>query len=153
MSEASQSLEAAKDFAQHTHQRLEEHRRRKPAKIKDGHVGLNGKVALLITAVVGTMWCAYLFCVIALIGGYGIISNNTTLNLVIILVSQTFLQLVLLPVIIVGQNIQGKASDKRADDTYQDAEHILNECLQLQKHLQAQDEVLSGIIAHFKAAS
>jgi hypothetical protein len=58
---------------------------------------------------------------------------------------------VLLPIIIVGQNVQGRTSDKRAVQTYQDAEAILHECLQLQEHLMAQDKVLQGLIAKEQA--
>ena len=54
--------------------------------------------------------------------------------------------MVLLPIIIVGQNIQGKAADKRSEQTYKDAEAILSECLQLQQHLQAQDTVLDDVV-------
>ena len=43
--------------------------------------------------------------------------------------------------------IQAQASDKRAEQTYLDAETILAECLELQKHLQGQDEVLERLIA------
>jgi Tfp pilus assembly protein PilO len=50
--------------------------------------------------------------------------------------------LVLLPVIIVGQNIQGAASDKRAEQTYSDAEAILHEAMQIQEHLAVQDHHL-----------
>ena len=102
-------------------------------------------IALRITGLVGTMWCAYLFCIIALIGlpaalapgGEGIIAW----------VAQTFIQLVLLSIIMVGQNVQGKAADQRAADTYSDAEAILHECLQLQAHLEAQDKVLDDLVA------
>ena len=34
-----------------------------PAKTTDEHVGFNGKVALALTTIVGTMWCAYAFAV------------------------------------------------------------------------------------------
>jgi hypothetical protein len=119
--------------------------RRPPKKVAEhAGPGLNGKIAIGITAVVGTMWCAYVFTILAVIGlptalaagGVGPISW----------IAQTFLQLVLLSVIIVGQNIQGKAADARADGTFQDAEAILHECLQLQAHLQAQDETLTALI-------
>jgi hypothetical protein len=53
----------------------------------------------------------------------------------------------LLPVIIVGQNLQAKASDKRAENTYKDAEAVLHEAMEIQKHLAAQDVVLSGLAA------
>ena len=45
-----------------------------------------------------------------------------------------------------GQNLQAKASDKRAAQTYQDAEAVLHEALQIQQHLVAQDAVLGHLI-------
>ncbi len=65
-------------------------------------------------------------------------------------IAQTFLQLVLLPIIIVGQNIQAKAADKRAEDTYKDAEAVLKEAEEIQKHLIAQDEAIAGILRHLQ---
>jgi hypothetical protein len=112
--------------------------------------GVNAKIALFITGVVGTMVCAYVFTVIALISLPSAISSGQAI-IIVAWVAQTFIQLVLLPIIIVGQNIQGKAADARADSTYKDAEAILSECLQLQAHLQAQDTVLDDVIEHVKA--
>ena len=45
---------------------------------------------------------------------------------------QTFLQLVLLSIIIVGQNIAAAASDARSENTFKDAEAILSEALEIQ---------------------
>ncbi len=100
----------------------------------------NAWLAVKITDGVGTMWCAYAFAVLAFIGlpaalrpgGEGIIAW----------IAQTFLQLVLLSIIIVGQNIAAASSDKRSENTYKDAEAILSEAIEIQKHLQAQDEQL-----------
>ena len=86
--------------------------------------GVNAKVAVFLTNIVGSMWCAYVFAVIALIGlppalrpgGEGIIAW----------IAQTFLQLVLLSVIMVGQNVQSLASDLRAQHTYDDTVQILD---------------------------
>ncbi|HEY5193433.1 MAG TPA: hypothetical protein VIJ39_06115 [Solirubrobacteraceae bacterium] len=86
--------------------------------------GFNAKFAVLITRLVGTMWCAYLFACIALIGlgpalkpgGEGIVAW----------IAQTFLQLVLLSVIMVGQNVQSLAADARSANTFKDAEEILD---------------------------
>ena len=61
-------------------------------------------------------------------------------------VSQTFIQLVMLSVIMVGQNILGKASDKRSEMTYKDAEATFHEAGQIQKHLIAQDEALNALL-------
>jgi len=55
-------------------------------------------------------------------------------------------QLVLLSIIIVGQKVEGAASDKRSSDTYNDAEAILHEAIQIQEHLAAQDKVLTDLI-------
>jgi hypothetical protein len=60
-------------------------------------------------------------------------------------IAQTFLQLVLLSIIIVGQNVQAEASDKRAESTYQDAEAVLHEALQIQEHLLIQDQELQRL--------
>jgi len=61
-------------------------------------------------------------------------------------IAQTFLQLVLLPIIIVGQNVQAVASDARADATYKDAGAILAESKQIQAHLAAQDAATSALL-------
>jgi hypothetical protein len=86
--------------------------------------GINAKIAVFLTNIVGSMWCAYVFAVIALIGlpaalkpgGEGIIAW----------IAQTFLQLVLLSVIMVGQNVQSEASDVRSQRTYDDTVAILD---------------------------
>ena len=61
-------------------------------------------------------------------------------------VAQTFLQLVLLPIIIVGQNIQAKASDERAIATYNDADAILHDAREIQTHLDTQDEAIGDLL-------
>jgi len=61
-------------------------------------------------------------------------------------ISQTFLQLVLLSVIIVGQNILSAAADKRAEATYKDADAVLHEAVKIQEHLLAQDTVLKELV-------
>lgn len=132
------------------HPRIAQRKMEKPAKTDDSRVGLNGKVALIITAVVGTMWAAYVFAIIALISLPSAISSGD-LTTLIAWISSNFIQLVLLPIIIVGQNIQGKAADKRSEQTYKDAEAILSECLQLQQHLEAQDKILDDVVAQVRA--
>jgi hypothetical protein len=86
--------------------------------------GINAKIAVFLTNVVGSMWCAYAFAILAFIGlpaalkpgGEGIISW----------IAQTFLQLVLLSVIMVGQNVQAEAGDVRSQHTYDDTVQILD---------------------------
>lgn len=116
-----------------------------PVKVDEGRVGLNGRIGLRLTTLVGTMVCAYVFGAIALISlPSAIHSHNPTI--LIAWVSSNFLQLVLLPIIIVGQNLQARAADKRALQTYQDAEAVLHEAIEIQKHLQTQDAALAELI-------
>ena len=112
---------------------------------------INNKFGLLVTVAVGSMWCAYLFSILALFALPDAIKQGT--YFVIVWLSSSFLQLVLLPIIIVGQNIQAKASDTRAQATYDDASAVLDKAtqiqqhlLQIQDHLQAQDEKILAIL-------
>ena len=73
----------------------------------------NTRLAVRITSGVGSMWCAYVFAAIALISLPEAIGAHDPLVLVA-WIAQTFLQLVLLPIIIVGQNVQAAASEARA---------------------------------------
>lgn len=107
-------------------------------------VRFNAKFGLRVTLVIGTMWMAYIFSAIALFALPDAIKQGT--YYVIVWLSSSFLQLVLLPIIIVGQNIQARAADKRSEDTFRDAEAVLKESEEIQKHLLAQDEVISAIL-------
>jgi hypothetical protein len=124
----------------------------KPPKVNDGRVGLNGRIGLLITTLVGTMVCGYVFAIIALISLPSAITSHN-LTVLIAWISSNFLQLVLLPIIIVGQNLQAKASDQRAVMTFNDAEAVLHEAVEIQKHLTAQDMALQKLIADAMAAA
>jgi hypothetical protein len=134
------------------HPRAEELRARGPVKTKDLRrtdsqnifVRFNAKFGLKITLVVGTMWCAYVFSVIALFALPSAIKQGT--YFVVVWMSSSFLQLVLLPIIIVGQNIQAASADKRSEDTYKDAEAVLKEAEEIQNHLLAQDKAISDVL-------
>lgn len=105
------------------HARIEERTKTGPHLTVDQPIGFNGRIAMLITDAVGTMWCAYLFAGIALISLPSAVHGGTAT--LIAWIAQTFLQLVLLSVIMVGQKVSAQASDKQALQTYQDAEVIL----------------------------
>jgi len=103
----------------------------------------NTRVALLVTAVVGSMWCAYAFALFDLISLPEAIRGGAAT--IVSWVAQTFLQLVLLSVIMVGQNVQAAAADKLAEATFHDASATLHEVAHLQGHLAAQDVLLTRI--------
>jgi hypothetical protein len=87
--------------------------------------GFNAKVALVITRSVGTMACAYLFAAIALISLPAALSSGQVI-IIVAWIAQTFLQLVLLSIIMVGQTVQSAASDARAAKEFADTETILD---------------------------
>jgi hypothetical protein len=99
----------------------------------------NKKVAIAITKYVGTMTCFWVFCVLALCSLPYVLSLfsafsgvfpawliKASILTLIAWIAQTFLQLVLLPSIMVGQNLQNEAADARSAKTFEDVESVLN---------------------------
>jgi len=88
---------------------------------------------MLITQNVGTMTCFWIFCLISLssllavlyaahiIGTVGFL---TAVGFILIVswLSQNLIQLVLLPALMVGQNLQNEAADVRSAKTFEDVE-------------------------------
>jgi hypothetical protein len=103
--------------------RIAERAKNGPHLIQHERLGFNGWLALIITNMVGTMWCAYIFAVLALISLPAAIHAGTATT--ISWIAQTFLQLVLLSVIMVGQRVSAQASDKQALQTFKDTEALL----------------------------
>jgi hypothetical protein len=132
------------NFEHHSHPHIEERKQAGPPKIRDRFTGINGRIALILTTAVGTMWCAYIFAILALLVAPQAIHGG--LLTFVQWVSQTFIQLVMLSVIMVGQSILGQASDKRAEMTYKDAEATFHEAQQIQAHLEAQDAAMNAIL-------
>ncbi len=112
-------------------------------------LSLNERIGLAVTKRVGTMWAAYVFFGLSLVSLPAALSSGNEI-VIVSWVAQTFLQLVLLPIIIVGQNIQAKASDERAIATYDDAGAILEETKQIQDHLKAQDATIADLTEQLK---
>jgi hypothetical protein len=90
----------------------------------------NSRLAVIITRAVGTMWAAYVFVLLALVSfpqALDAFRRGDTL-VGITWLSQSFLQLVLLPIIIVGQNVISAAQDARAEADHETltALHTIN---------------------------
>ena len=98
-------------------------RREMFAKAQQEANDFNSKLAVKITNVVGTMWCAYAFAVLALISLPAAIQAGTAT--LVAWFAQTFLQLVLLSIIMVGQKVASEKSDMQLEQTYKDAEALL----------------------------
>jgi hypothetical protein len=131
------------------HPHIAMHAKRGPVKVADqmprdnAIQRFNARFAVRITKMVGSMWCAYLFAAFDLLSLPSAIKGG--ISTIVAWVAQTFLQLVLLSIIMVGQNVQSAAADKRSEDTYVDAEAVLQEALQIQAHLAAQDAAIMAI--------
>jgi hypothetical protein len=83
----------------------------------------NDWLAISITRIVGTMWCAYVFACLALVSLPAAIRGGTAT--LVAWIAQTFLQLVLLSIIMVGQRVAAVKSDRQLEQTYKDAEALL----------------------------
>jgi len=107
-----------------------------------GAVGrFNSRVAVFITQHVGSMWAAYIFVLISLVSFpqalAAFLSGDTVTG--IAWLSQSFLQLVLLPIILVGQQVISAAQDARAETDHETltALHTINvQQLQILKRLE-----------------
>lgn len=143
---------AAIDFVHHPHPHTEQRKLQPPPKVSDEHIGVNGRLGAAITRRVGTMWAFYIAAVTMaswmLLAGFawGPLHGLDPYPFAFLLFLGNIVQLLLMFVIMVGQQVLGAASDKRAVVTYQDAEAILHECLQMQDHLSAQDVALEALI-------
>jgi len=103
----------------------------------------NDWLAIRITKIVGTMWCAYAFAGLALISLPAAIRGGTAT--LISWIAQTFLQLVLLSIIMVGQNIAAKKSDRQLEQTYKDSEELLKISGAIRELLEKNTELTSEI--------
>lgn len=107
------------------------------------------KVALYITSIVGTMWCAIAFTILALISLPDALRGGTATS--VSWIAQTFLQLVLLSIIMVGQNLQSKHAELRADADYETNLEAKKDIEVLMKRLDAiESEKLDKIIEILK---
>ena len=88
-------------------------------RFKQAQVGFNAKIAVWLTSHIGTMWAAYLLAGICMIGLLAIFGVVPAIFVAIILwFTSEFLSLILLPIIMVGQNILGQKSEMQADEQY-----------------------------------
>jgi Zn-dependent protease with chaperone function len=98
------------------------------------------------------MWTAYAFAVLAIIGLFAILGLlSPIVALLIAWISQTFLQLVLLPVIMVGQNVLGRKSELQADESYATTMKTFADIEAVMKHLNEQDEKIFELEQLIKA--
>lgn len=105
---------------------------------------LNTRLAVGITKTVGTMWVAYLFAGLALISLPAAIASGDVI-VIIAWIAQTFLQLVLLPIIIVGQNVIQAANDARAEADHETLSAVHRLTVEVHAINEAQTDILTEL--------
>jgi uncharacterized membrane protein len=120
-----------------------------PAHSSDEHVGFNGALAAWITTKIGSMWTVYVCAAITAI--WMLLGSSRLLGFdpypyPFLLFLGNVVQLLLIFIILLGQQVIGRTADRRALQTYEDAEAILHDCEQIQNHLIAQDTHLASCV-------
>jgi len=129
---------------------------------------INKAVAIALTKYVGTMTTFWIFCCLSLASLPAVLSNfhvfhsffpaiiiKASIIALVAWVAQTFIQLVLLPALMVGQNLQNEAADARSAKTFEDVEDARNSIKQalllLDVHTEGGIKVLLDAIDELKA--
>jgi hypothetical protein len=126
---------------------------------EEGLTKFNTWLAIKITNTVGSMWTAYIFMLLALISLPAILTQghfvssgtfpkwliSVSLIGLVAWVAQTFLQLVLLPVIMVGQNVIQVQQDAKAEADHQTLTYIANSQEAQMTELARQGELLAAL--------
>ena len=134
---------------------LEEAKRHEPRLVLSHHVhaqvhgtgplgAFNTRLAVGITKTVGSMWTAYLFALLALVSLPAALESGSTI-VIVGWIAQTFLQLVLLPIIIVGQNVIQAANDARSEADHKTLTAIHRLTVQVHEINEAQNVILDEL--------
>ena len=111
--------------------------------------GFNTWLAILLTKSVGTMWTAYAFAVLAVVGLLAILGIlNPLTALLVAWTSQTLIQLTLLPIIMVGQNVLGRHAELLAEEQFNTTQKTYADIEQVMAHLDAQDAKIIALQEH-----
>lgn len=120
-------------------------------------LGIQDRIALIITSAIGTMYAVYILA-IGLVGWmlwqtYFARQPFDPFPFLFLLFLGNIIQLLLMPLIMVGQNIQGKHAEIRAEEeykttqtSYQDIEYILNRLDTQDKELIKQTKILEELM-------
>jgi uncharacterized membrane protein len=130
------------------HPWIEQHHVQQPPQAKDQAVSVNGRFAAWITQRVGSMWAFYVAAAIQLVWmGLAVagVQRFDPYPFAFLLFLSSLIQLILMLVIMVGQDVLGRAADRRSEQTFLDAQAILYECERLKTRLTAQDRIIGSL--------
>ena len=106
--------------------------------------GFNRWLGQRITDVVGTMWTAYAFAALALVSLPGALGTHDAV-VIVSWIAQTFLQLVLLCIIMVGQGIQAEGTEVVIRETH---DTVIAELAELRAVVEQMHEITRELHAH-----
>ena len=129
-----------------------------------GAAKFNDRVAVKITKGVGSMWTAYLFCLLTFVSLPAVLSGvfpslahhfphwliSASLIALVAWVAQTFFQLVLLPIIMVGQNVIQSQQDAKAESDHKTLTYLANLQDEQMTELKNQGEILEYLKREIK---
>jgi uncharacterized membrane protein len=125
-----------------------------PPAAAEQQVGFNGRLAARITGKVGSMAAFYLAVVFqAAWMVTGQIFGFDRYPYLFLLFLSSLIQLILMFVIMVGQQVIGRSAEDRAVRTYLNAEAVLHACEGLQSHLRAQDRAIRHVVDRLRHSS
>jgi uncharacterized membrane protein len=133
------------------HPWIERHRVQPPPQAIDQAVTVNGRIAARLAKRLGTMGVLYLaagtqvaWIVLAEVG----IQRFDRYPFLFMSFLSAVAQLVLMIVIIAGQDVLSRAGDRRSEQTFLDAKAILHECRRMKARLTTQDRVLVSLTSY-----
>ena len=124
--------------------------RHKPENVNKKHresLTLQDKIALAITGAVGTMYAVYFFALF--MGGWMVWQTFIDKKpfdpfpFAFLLFIGNIIQLLLMPLIMVGQNIQGRHAEIRTEEEYKTTESSYKDIEQILVHLSEQDRIMN----------
>jgi uncharacterized membrane protein len=133
------------------HPWIERHRVQPPPQAIDQAVTVNDRIAVWLTMRLGTMWAFYLaagtqigWIVLAETG----VQRFDPYPFAFMSFLSTLAQLIFMIVIMVGQDVLGRAADRRSEQTFLDAKAILHECRRMKARLTTQDRILASLTSY-----
>ena len=126
-----------------------EQMRHQPKNVNEIHkskLGAQDRIALVITTAVGTMYAVYFFALF--MAGWMLWQGHLSgrpfdpYPFAFLLFLGNIVQLLLMPLIMVGQNIQGRHAEIRSDEEYKTTMTSYKDIEAILKHLDAQDQEL-----------
>jgi uncharacterized membrane protein len=133
------------------HPWIERHRVQTPPQAIDQAVTVNDRIAVWLTQRLGTMWAFYLAAgsQVAWIASARVgLQRFDPYPFAFMSFLSTLTQLVFMIVIMVGQDVLGRAVDRRSEQTFLDAEAILYESQRMKARLTAQDRIISSLTGY-----